>query len=68
MRHGRNLLHSHSGLERELKFKKHIVLVDEEFGDLFIAKTPFRYNGVDYYKVNTLEFVNKGGQFKNLMQ
>ena len=31
MSKGFNSLHSHSGLERELKFKKYLVLVDEEY-------------------------------------
>lgn len=61
-------LHSHSGLERDLKFPKHTVLVDEEFGDRFIEKKPFRYHGVDYIKVPILSFVNQGGVFKNLMK
>lgn len=63
-------LHSHSGLERELKFPKHTVLVDEEYKGLFIEGTiePFKYNGVNYYKVPILSFVNKGGIFKNFMQ
>ena len=65
-----DVLHSHSGLERELKLKKHIVLVDEKFKVLFLEDTiePFKYNGVNYYKVPILSFVKKGGTFKNFMQ
>lgn len=63
-------LHSHSGLERELKFPKHKVLVDEEYKGMFIEDTiePFKYMGKVYYKVPILSFVNKGGTFKNFMQ
>lgn len=63
-------LHSHSGLERELKFKKHIVLVDEKFKVLFLEDTiePFKYNGVNYYKVPILSFVKNGGHFKNFIK
>lgn len=62
-----NVLHSHSGLERELKFKKHIVLVDEEYGHMFLEDTieKFKYLGKVYYKVPILSFVRKGGMFKN---
>lgn len=65
-----DVLHSHSGLERELKFKKHTVLVDEKFKVLFLEDTiePFKYKGVNYYKVPILSFANKGGIFKNFMQ
>ena len=59
-------LHSHSALERDLKLPKSIVLVDEEFGDRFFEKKPFKFHGVDYYKVPILSFVNQGGVFKNL--
>jgi len=63
-------LHSHSGLERELRFPKHTVLVDEEYKGLFIEDTiePFKYMGKVYYKVPILSFANKGGSFKNFMQ
>jgi len=65
-----NVLHSHSGLERELKFPKHTVLVDEEYKDMFLGDTieNFKYNGRIYCKVPILSFVNKGGIFKNFMQ
>ena len=68
MSHGLNILHSHSGLERDLKFPKHTVLIDTQFGHLFHKDTcvPFKYNGVEYLKVNILQFVKNGGIFKNL--
>lgn len=68
MSHGLQQLHSHSGLERELRFPKHTVLIDTQFAHLFTRNllSPFRYNGVDYFKVNILKFVNNGGIFKNL--
>ena len=59
-------LHSHSALERDLKLPKSIVLIDEEFGDRFIEKKPFRVHSTDYYKVPILSFINQGGVFKNL--
>ena len=70
MSHGMTFLHSHSGLERDLKFPKHTVLIDarfvHEFNKFGIKTTPFKYNGVEYYKVNILAFANAGGVFKNL--
>ena len=59
-------LHSHSALERDLKLPKSVVLVDEEFGNRFFEKKPFRFRSVDYFKVPILSFVNQGGVFKNL--
>lgn len=63
-------LHSHSGLERELKLPKHIVLIDEQFKNMFIENniTPLKYNGHTYYQVPTLAFAKKGGFFKNFME
>lgn len=60
-------LHSHSALERELRLPKNIVLIDAEYEDLFKGQIiwPFRFNGIDYFKVNILHFVNNGGIFKN---
>ena len=62
-------VHSHSGLERELKFPKHIVLVDAEFATVFhkygFDTVPFKYNNMDYIKVRILDFVKVGGMFKN---
>lgn len=68
MSHGKEYLHSHSGLERELRFPKHTVLVDERFGHLFKIKQPFVRNKILYYKVPILDFVNQGGVFKNLSE
>ena len=70
MSHGLQQLHSHSGLERDLKFPKHTVLCDASFASVFhkdgIDTIPFKYNGVEYIKVPILAFVHAGGQFKNL--
>lgn len=65
-----NGLHSHSALERELKFPKHFVLVDEEYKNMFIADTISRYayGGKVYYKVPIMSFVRNGGVFKNFIQ
>ena len=70
MSNGLDVLHSHSGLERDLKFPKHTVLVDAKFANTFhkfgIDTKHFKYAGVDYLKVPTLAFVKAGGIFKNL--
>lgn len=66
MSHGLTQLHSHSGIEREYKFPKYEVLVDEMFGDMFTQKQPFMFNGKLYYRVPTIDFVKKSGIFKNL--
>lgn len=62
-------LHSHSGLERELRMPKHLVLVDERFYDMFSDSMTwpvrFKYRNVLYYKVPILSFVYKNGVFKN---
>ncbi len=69
MSNGRNYLHSHSGIEREMKFKKNTVLVDEEYKALFAEGTytikPYNYKGKTYYQVPILAFVHKNGVFKN---
>lgn len=67
MSKGMKQLHSHSVLEGILKLPKHLVLVDIEFANLFKKESckPFRYNGVDYLKVNILEFIRNGGVFKS---
>ena len=69
MSKGCNYLHSHSAIEREKKFPKHIVLVDKEYKSMFaegaISLEPYKYNWITYYKVPILSFVKKGGQFKN---
>lgn len=59
-------LHSHSGLERDLKIPKRIVLVDEQFKDRFIDAEPCKYHNVNYVKVPILSFIKQGGVFKNL--
>lgn len=60
-------LHSHSALERELRLPKDMVLVDVRFGRLFldVPRFAYKHGGVNYYKVNTLAFVRRGGVFKN---
>ena len=70
MSNGVRYLHSHSALERELKMPKHIVLVDEEFEELFKNKAvkPYFSNGVNYLKVPTIAFVKRGGVFKNFIK
>lgn len=62
-----DFLHSHSGLERDLKFPKHTVLVDVWFADMFgmDESDAIKINEHKYLKVNTLAFVNAGGRFKN---
>ena len=61
------ILHSHSGLERDLKLPKHVVLVDECFSNLFtdVAHIPFKHRGVRYLKVPLSTFIRRGGVFKN---
>lgn len=72
MSYGIKYLHSHSGLERNLKETandKFHVLIDEEFKHLFsdcLDVTPFKHNRVQYYRVPTYVFYLKGGIFKNL--
>ena len=72
MSHGLLQLHSHSVLERDLKFPKHIVLVDACFASVFhkngIDTVPFKCNGIEYIKVPILAFVHAGGHFKNLSE
>lgn len=63
------VLHSHSSIERELKFPKHMVLVDAIFAQDFrnrgMTTTPFKYRGDYYVKVSIQDFVKLGGVFKN---
>ena len=70
MSHELTFLHSHSGLERDLRFPKHTVLVDAKFAHMFSGEPciPFTHNRIVYVKVNTLSFVKKGGVFKNLSE
>ena len=62
-------LHSHSALEREIRYPKRFVLVDEKFSDMFSDILPylkkFNYKGQKYLQVPILTFVRKGGIFKN---
>ena len=68
MSDGVRFLHSHSALERELKFPKDKVLIDKKYGDRFSEDLlkPFTYKGHDYYMVNIYTFWVKGGVFKNV--
>lgn len=58
-------LHSHSALERELKYPKHTVIIDEKYADMFKESVPFTMGKVRYCKVDTAEFARLGGVFKN---
>ena len=66
MSQGINYLHSHSALERDLNLPKRVVLVDEKFAEMFRVTRSFEYKDKVYYKVPVMEFVRKGGAFKNL--
>lgn len=70
MSHGLTFLHSHSGLERNLRFPKRTVLVDAKFAYMFSGEpcVPFTHDRIEYVKVNILSFVKKGGVFKNLIE
>lgn len=68
MSRGCDYLHSHSGIEVEMKFPKYIVLVDEKYKDLFSKSTPYSYKGNMYLKVSTKEFADMGGVFKFLRE
>lgn len=61
-------LHSHSGLERELRMPKYVVLVDVKYRNLFVdcPIVDVSYGGVTYCKVPIKAFVKNGGLFKNL--
>ncbi len=69
MKKADNFLHSHSALERDLKFPKSYVLVDEEYSYMFeesgIVAVPVTICGVNYVKVPVMAFVKLGGVFKN---
>lgn len=67
---GLTTLHSHSGLEREIRMEKRFVLIDTMFANLFLRNelVPFVYNKKKYYKVPIMSFVKNGGTFKNLNQ
>ena len=68
MSKGYDGLHSHSGLEREINLPKNTVLIDKRYGYMFLAenRTLITHKKIDYYKVNILSFVKKGGVFRNL--
>ena len=70
MSNGITFLHSHSGLERNLRFPKHTVLVDAKFANMFSGGpcVPFTHNSIEYVEVNILSFVKKGGVFKNISE
>ena len=63
-------LHSHSALEREVKFPKYRVLVDEKFKAMFnpLTARTLEYNKVRYLSVPIMEFVRNGGVFKNFLK
>lgn len=70
---GENRMHSHSGLEKELEYPKRYVIVDKSFRDSFSAKDILEEfsliregRKIEYIKVPVLEFIKKGGIFKNL--
>jgi hypothetical protein len=63
---GISYLHSHSALERQLRWKKRTVLVDVKFSPLFDKSKNYLHNGTHYIEVGILDFVKKGGVFKNL--
>ena len=50
--------------------KKSHVLIDEKYIDMFdkgmVSPKPIKHNGISYYKVHILDFIHKGGVFKNL--
>lgn len=66
-----SILHSHSALERELRFPKHVVLVDLQFADMFDSKKTKEFTTLigsadkTYLRVPILDFVKLGGIFKN---
>lgn len=61
-------LHSHSAIEREKRFPKHTVLIDMKYAKLFESAPTrkYTYQKREYLKVNILDFVKRGGRFKNL--
>lgn len=62
-------LHSHSGIEREVRMQKRFVLVDEKYKGMFsdcgTEVVPFFYQNKKYYQVPIMAFVNNGGIFRN---
>lgn len=61
-------LHSHSAIERDEHFPKHTVLIDPKYAELFdgVPTRKYTYQKREYLKVNILDFVKRGGRFKNL--
>lgn len=70
MSHGIKQLHSHSEIERDYRFPKDTVLIDKEYLYLFDGEPckSFFHKKKEYYKVNIITFVKKGGVFKNLAE
>lgn len=62
------ILHSHSGIERDLCMSKQWVLVDYKFANKFSLQDlghVFEKKGVKYVEARTLAFVKANGVFKN---
>lgn len=62
------MLHSHSGIEREMCMSKHWVLIDARFMPLFTPNDlgqVFNRKGIKYVEVKILAFIKKNGVFKN---
>ena len=66
------VLHSHSGIERELGLPKNVVLIDGRFVDMFVTgnTTPpqVSFEGRIYFKVPMSMFLKNGGIFRNLFK
>jgi hypothetical protein len=65
MSHSVGFLHSHSSIERDMRLPKHYVIIDEEYKNMFLDAQLVKIGRKKYYKVGTLDFVLKGGIFKN---
>lgn len=63
----KDILHSHSGLERTLVMPKNKVIIDANFKTLFPLEYVelFKYKGHYYCIVPTILFVKRFGVFKN---
>lgn len=68
MSQGVSGLHSHSLIERDLNFPKHLVIVDAKFAKLFKEKKRVAYKKNLYLQVPIMDFVNNGGVFKALAE
>ena len=64
------VLHSHSGLEREMRMDQGHVLIDDRFKELFsqIKTEKMKCRGKVYHKVPVMAFVMLGGYFKNYIE